>query len=271
MNRQPVAAGRFYPADKKGIEIFLSGTGPISKSKKDALAIVSPHAGYIYSGAIAVQTISGIRIADTVVIIGPNHAAIGSPFAVYGSGKWHTPLGDIAVDEKMSCAICRACGLIMDDKTAHCREHSIEVQLPILQYFRRDFKIVPIILQGGSLGQCRQIAEAIVNAKEKTGTDILIIASSDMTHYESYDTAARKDGIAIEAMLKLDENLLYESVCRYDISMCGCPGVAVALSAAKKMGANLARLIRYATSADATGDYDSVVGYAGVVVEKVSV
>ncbi|MFA5069282.1 MAG: AmmeMemoRadiSam system protein B [Candidatus Omnitrophota bacterium] len=267
MTRQSIVAGRFYPADKKGIEGFLSGAEISFNRKSAALAVISPHAGYIYSGAVSAQVFSGVRIADTVVILGPNHACSGSPFALYGSGRWHTPLGDIAVDEVLSLAIRQACGLITDDKTAHLREHSVEVQLPILQYFRRDLKIVPIILHGGDVSQYQQIAEAIVSAKKKTGRDILLVASSDMTHYEPYDIVVKKDNIAIEAILKLDESLLYESVCRYNISMCGCAGIIIAVSAAKKMGAGSARLIRYATSGDITGDYESVVGYAGIIME----
>jgi MEMO1 family protein len=267
MTRQPVAAGKFYPGSKKALDEQIGLMPGKGTDKKQVLAVVSPHAGYVYSGPVACSVFSNIRITDSVIILGPNHTGTGQPFAVYGKGKWHTPMGDIAIDEELSASICQGTDLIKHDTSAHAYEHSIEVQLPIMQYFRDDFRIVPIVLSDGSLQQCQQIASAIAEAIKRAKKDILIVASSDMTHYEPQDKAKSKDKIAIDAVLKLDESLLYEVVQRHGISMCGYIPVVVMLSAVKKLGGKEARLVKYSTSGDVSGDYSSVVGYAGISIE----
>jgi MEMO1 family protein len=267
MIRQPVAAGRFYPASKEALNDQIRPMSDKGADKKDVLAVISPHAGYVYSGPVACRVFSNIHITDSVIILGPNHTGIGQAFAVYGRGKWHTPMGDIGIDEELSAALCKGAGLLIDDASAHAYEHSIEVQLPIMQYFRNDFRIVPIVLSEGNLQQCQQIASVLADSIKKTKKNILIVASSDMTHYEPQDKAKSKDKIAIDAILELDENLLYEVVQRHGISMCGYVPVMVMLSAVKKLGAKRAKLITYSTSGDITGDYSSVVGYAGISIE----
>jgi MEMO1 family protein len=268
MIRQPIAAGKFYPASKKAlydeIESMSKSAGP---DKKRALAVVSPHAGYMYSGRIACEVLSGVEITDSMIILGPNHTGAGQSFAVYGKGKWRTPLGAVSIDEDLSAAICKSADILKDDVSAHMHEHSIEVQLPIIQYFKNNFKIVPIVLSEGDFQQYNQIAAALAHSIKNSGKDILIVASSDMTHYEPQDKAKDKDKLAIDAILKLDENLLYEVVKKHDISMCGYIAVMVMISAVKKLGAKSAKLVRYSTSGDIAGDYSSVVGYAGIIIQ----
>jgi MEMO1 family protein len=267
MIRQPVAAGQFYPASKKALEAQIGSMSVDRPDKESVLAVVSPHAGYIYSGPVACGLFSNIRITDTVIILGPNHTGIGQPFSVYGRGSWRTPLGDISIDEGLSADICMNTGLFREDPSAHRYEHSIEVQLPIMQYFKDDFRIVPIVLSAGHPQQCGQLAAALTGAIKNSGRDILIVASTDMTHYEPRESAEAKDRIAIDAVLKLDERLLYEMVIKHDISMCGYMPVMVMISAVKSLGAGSARLVRYSTSGDVTGDYSSVVGYAGISIQ----
>jgi MEMO1 family protein len=268
MIRQPIAAGKFYPASKKALyDEIESMSQSASPDKKRALAVVLPHAGYVYSGHITCEVFSDIEITDSVIILGPNHTGMGQPFAVYGNGKWRTPLGDIDIDENLSAAICENTSILKNDPSAHMYEHSIEVQLPIIQYFKNSFKIVPIVLSEGDIQQYNQIASALAHSIKNTGKNILIVASSDMTHYEPRDKAKVKDKIAIDAILELDENLLYEVVQRHDISMCGYIPVIVMISAVKKIGATSAKLVRYSTSGDITGDYSSVVGYAGIIIQ----
>lgn len=267
MIRQPVAAGNFYPASKKVLEAQIESMSDTKAVKQDALGVVSPHAGYIYSGAVACELFSNIRITDSVIILGPNHTGAGEDFAIYRTGKWRTPIGNIDIDEKLSAVICKNTNLIKNDFSAHMYEHSIETQLPIMQYFKNDFKIVPIILSGGSFQQYQQIAEALADAIKELGRRVLIVASSDMTHHEPQDNAKSKDKIAIDAVLKLDEKLLYKTVREYDISMCGYIPVLIMISAVKKIGAKSAKLIKYSTSGDITGDYSSVVGYAGISIQ----
>ena len=267
MIRQPVAAGKFYPASKKALEAQIKSMSNAKTDKKDALAVVAPHAGYICSGPVACELFSSINITDSVIILGPNHTGIGEAFAIYGTGKWRTPMGDIDIDEELSAVICKNTGLIKNDISAHTHEHSIEVQLPIMQYFKDNFKIIPIVLSDGDFQQYEQVAAALADAIKSSGRNILIVASSDMTHYEPENNVKSKDKIAIDAVLKFDEKLLCEVVREHDISMCGYIPVMVMILAVKKLGAKSAELIRYSTSGDITGDYSSVVGYAGISIK----
>jgi AmmeMemoRadiSam system protein B len=236
-------------------------------SKEKAFGIVSPHAGYIYSGPVAGALFSHTEITDTVVILGPNHTGIGHTFSLYKEGRWSTPFGMVDIDAGLSDDILKSSSLIKEDKTAHAYEHSLEVQIPFMQYFKKDFKIVPMVVSNASLDAYKKVAEAIAGSIKKTKSGILIVASSDMTHYESHESAKKKDKIAIDAILELDEKLLLEKVAEYDISMCGYIPTIIMLIAAKLLGAKKAKLIRYQTSGDVSGDYSAVVGYAGIMVQ----
>ncbi|MFH0771958.1 MAG: AmmeMemoRadiSam system protein B [Candidatus Omnitrophota bacterium] len=265
ITRNPAVAGQFYPASapalKKEVEKYLISGG----EKIKAIGIVSPHAGYIYSGPVAGATLSAVELEDTCVIIGPNHTGQGAPFSIMTEGVWRMPSGDCRIDEELARSILGNSGYLREDILAHRNEHSIEVQLPFMQALRDNLKIVPMVLSDAKIEVYREIGKGIAKSliEKKTAT---IIASSDMTHYESQEAANKKDKMAIEAILRLDEDELMRTIIKRGISMCGYAPVCVMLSAAKECGARNAKLIKYQTSGDVTGDYGAVVGYAGIVV-----
>lgn len=267
MKRNAVVAGQFYPLRASAIEKQVLGFIEKAGKKTDAIGVVSPHAGYVYSGAVAGSVYSRIELKPTYIILGPNHTGRGKPYSIMSEGTWAMPQGEVQIDSELASSLLQKSEFLEEDFLAHAYEHSIEVQLPFLQYFKQAFKFVPIIVsyaQGHmyqSLG--REIAKAIKDSKK----DVLIIASSDMTHYEAEEDARSKDMKAIEAILKLDEEELIRRVDKFDISMCGYAPVAVMLAAAKELGAKTAELTKYQTSGDVSGDRSSVVGYAGVIVK----
>lgn len=267
--REPVVAGRFYPAISseviKQIEKFINKG---VTQKKDAIACVLPHAGYVYSGRVAVETVSRIKIRDKVILLGPNHTGAGAPFSIQTKGIWATPLGDLEIDGDLAAEILKGSRYLKEDAFAHSQEHSLEVELPILQYFKKQFKIVPICILSDDPDILKEVGAQIgrVIAGRKEEDSVLIVASSDMTHYEPQALAVKKDASAISAILNFDINKLTEQVRDLDISMCGYAPVCVMLSCAGYLGAKSAELIRYQTSGDVTGDTSSVVGYAGIIV-----
>ncbi|MFA5004685.1 MAG: AmmeMemoRadiSam system protein B [Candidatus Omnitrophota bacterium] len=265
--RKPVVAGQFYEAGRQELIKQISGLAK-HREAKDILACILPHAGYIYSGKVAAETVSGINIKDTVILLGPNHTGHGAVFSLMDEGAWQTPLGDIKIDSELAKLFLKKSTLLESDALAHLYEHSLEVELPILQYFRPDFKIVPIAFMSANKQHLKSIAselaEAIIQSK-RLGL-VTLVASSDMTHYEPLESAERKDKAAIEAMLKLDEEKFLESIKELDISMCGYAPVYVLLQLAKLLGAKQAHLVRYDTSASVSKDKTSVVGYAGITI-----
>ncbi len=267
MKRNPAVAGQFYPLRAAAIEKQVFELVDKSAKKINAIGIVSPHAGYIYSGAVAGSVYSKIELKPTYVIIGPNHTGKGKPYSIMSEGTWVMPQGEVEIDSDLAKTLLRSSEFLEEDFLAHAYEHSIEVQLPFLQYFKQSFKFIPIIVsyQEGHFYQAlgKEIAKAIKDSKK----DVLIIASSDMTHYEAAEDARSKDMKAIEAILKLDEDELIRRVEKLGISMCGYAPVSVMISAAKELGAKSAELIKYQTSGDTSGDYSSVVGYAGIIVK----
>jgi AmmeMemoRadiSam system protein B/AmmeMemoRadiSam system protein A len=269
MVRQPVASGRFYPGTAEQLKALIESFAETIEDKIDALGVVSPHAGYIYSGSVAAATLARIEPADTYIIIGPNHTGMGKPFSIMTLGSWHTPFGDVPIDSALAQNILAKSKNLQEDRTAHQNEHAIEVQLPLLQYFKPDLKIVPITLAVATLEIYREVGAAVAQAiKEAAGKKIVIVASSDMTHYESREAATAKDKRAIGEILKLDEEALLDRVVKERISMCGYAPVVTMLTAAKALGAKSAELVRYQTSGDASGDFSAVVGYAGVIVRR---
>ncbi|MDD5465288.1 MAG: AmmeMemoRadiSam system protein B [Candidatus Omnitrophica bacterium] len=266
--RKPAVAGQFYPSSAKDINTMISSFADKGAQKNDAIGCVLPHAGYIYSGKVAVATVSRINIKDTVVLLGPNHTGLGADFSIMPQGSWQTPLGNIEINSELANSFLSKSGYLKGDTLAHLDEHSLEVELPILQYFRRDFKIVPIAIKTGSLAVLNEIAQSlagVINEKHLKGS-ITLIASSDMTHYEPQKNAEKKDSLAIEAITALDEQRLESAIREFNISMCGFAPVAVLIKAAKLLGAKTGKLIKYQTSADATRDTASVVGYAGITI-----
>lgn len=265
--RHPQVAGQFYSANpaalKKELELFLLK----KQEKKDVFGLLAPHAGYMFSGKVAGACYSHINLTKTVIILGPNHTGLGPQFSIMTEGTWQMPLGDVVVDGLLAKSILEESQYLREDFKAHLYEHSIEVQLPFLQFLLPQVKIVPIIISSGELRAYNEIANAMAKTIKKSGKSHLIIASSDMTHYQPQKKAQENDNLAIEAILKLDERELLNRIEKLNITMCGYGPTACMLSAAKKLGAKAAHLIKYETSGEASGDYSSVVGYAGILVE----
>ena len=266
MIREPAVAGQFYPGTAVSLKNLIDKLSDKNVERKQTLGIVSPHAGYMYSGYVAGAVFSRINLPSTYIIIGPNHTGSGRPFSLMASGSWKTPLGEVDIDEELATILINQSRFIQDDLTAHSFEHSVEVQLPFIQFFKADFKFVPIILSCADLATYREIGKDIANVIKQLKKDVVIIASSDMTHYEPDEVAKAKDAQAIEAILELDEEKLLKKINEFDITMCGYAPTAVMLVAVKKLGAKMAELVKYQTSADASGDHSAVVGYAGIIV-----
>ncbi len=269
MIRQPVVAGQFYPGSASQLEAMIETLVDEKAEKQDVIGLVSPHAGYIYSGPVAGAVISRIKFKDTFIIIGPNHSGKGKPLSIMTQGKWKTPLGEVEIDSELGKQILATSTHLQEDDIAHQYEHSIEVQIPFLQYFKSDFRIVPIILGYAGGDTYKEIGREIAKAVRELNREVVIIASSDMTHYEPQESAQKKDTQAINAILDLDEDELLRRVEELNISMCGYAPTTSLISAAKELGAKSAELVKYQTSGDTTGDYSAVVGYAGIIISAV--
>ncbi len=270
MIRNPVVAGQFYPGSPDQLRSMIKGLVDEGAAKEEVIGLVSPHAGYIYSGAVAGTTISRITFKDNFVILGPNHTGHGKPLSIMTEGAWKTPLGEVEIDSELGKQILAASGYLQEDRVAHYYEHSIEVQLPFLQYFKSDIKLVPIVLAYASGAIYKEIGKAIAKAIKESNKEVVIIASSDMTHYEPQESARRKDTQAIDAMLDLNADELLKRVRELNITMCGYGPAVSLISAVKELGAKEAELVKYQTSGDTSGDYSAVVGYAGIIIKAIS-
>lgn len=264
MVRSPAVAGQFYPGREAALRQMLTDLSSPAEKPKTALGIMSPHAGYVYSGAVAGKTLSATAITDEVVILGPNHHGFGHPAAVFDKGSWATPLGETLIAENLTALILKHCPMTASDPVAHRAEHSLEVQLPFLQALSPEVRIAPICISHLPLDALLQMGKGLAAAIEATEKNVLIISSSDMTHFEAGDVARRKDFLAIEKVLALDPEGLYETVRSNCISMCGVIPTVVMLQAVICLGATGAELVAYSNSGDVTGDQSDVVGYAGV-------
>ncbi len=267
MRRKPAVAGSFYPGKKELLIKELKSLIPAEVEKEEAMGVLSPHAGYMYSGRIAGAVLSRVNIPDNVIILSPNHTGLGERGAIMKDGEWETPLGEVKINSELAELLLKRSNILRDDYRAHLREHSLEVQLPFIQYLKPDFKMVPITLMELSYKECEELGRTLASVISEYPSKILIIASSDMTHYESQEVAEEKDRKAIEELIRLNPNGLYETVHRYNISMCGYIPATVMLVACKEMGAYEGKLIKYGTSGDVSGDYYQVVGYAGVIIK----
>ena len=267
MIREPIVAGQFYPGSSDGLKRMIASMVDDGAEKVDAIGLVSPHAGYIYSGIVAGAVLSRVKFKDTFVILGPNHTGRGKAFSIMTKGTWKTPLGEVEIDSELGKLILASSSHLEEDHLAHQFEHSLEVQVPFLQYFKPDVRIVPIILTHASGIAYKKIGMELASAIRESKKKVVILASSDMTHYESHESARSKDRRAIEAILDLDEDELLRRVEKFAISMCGYAPVVSLISAAKELGARKAELVKYQTSGDTSGDYSSVVGYAGILVK----
>jgi AmmeMemoRadiSam system protein B len=274
--RSPAVAGYFYESDPKALVEQIEGSfrSPIGpgtlpklnpEGERRILALISPHAGYTYSGPVAAHgylSLAEDGKPDLIVLIGPNHTGIGSGVSIMNSGSWRTPMGVVDVDEEVAKEIMERSTIIDSDESAHMREHSIEVQIPFLQYVLGDFRIVPIAMMMQDLNTSRDVGEAVAKALGKTNS--VIVASTDMTHYEPQPQAEKKDKAVIEAILELDEERLINTVHGLNASVCGYGPVAATITASKNLGATRVSLLKYATSGDVTRDFHQVVGYASL-------
>jgi AmmeMemoRadiSam system protein B/AmmeMemoRadiSam system protein A len=269
MRRNPIVAGQFYPASAAQLKELIETLVDEKAEKQEVIGVVSPHAGYVYSGPVAGAVISRIKFKETFIILGPNHSGMGKPLSIMTEGTWKTPLGEVEIDSELGKQILATSRHLQEDAGAHQAEHAIEVQLPFLQYFRPDVRIVPITLAYASGATYKEIGKEIAQAIKKLEREVVIIASSDMTHYEPQESAQKKDTQAINAILELNEDELLKRVEELHISMCGYAPTVSLISAAKELGATSAELVKYQTSGDTTGDYSAVVGYAGIIIKAV--
>jgi hypothetical protein len=264
--RQPAVAGRFYPHDPESlladVESYLSST----VAAVPAFACMVPHAGYMYSGHVAGAVFAQVNVPSRCILMCPNHTGVGHPLSIMSEGAWRTPLGEVDIDSEIAETLKQHLPLLTEDATAHRAEHAAEVELPFLQVRHPHLTFVPIAVGTGHFDALEALGMAIAEVVRAQDEPVLIIASSDMNHYENDQITRIKDQKAIEPILRLDARGLYDTVMNEDISMCGFGPAVTMITATRSLGATHVELVRYATSGDASGDRDRVVGYAGLVV-----
>jgi len=265
MVRQAAVAGSFYPGRKPELLKMIRDLTNLQAEKIKALAVISPHAGYIYSGPVAGAVFSSVEVPETVIILGAPHADFRPRFSIIAEGLWGSPLGDVPINAGLAELIIKNCSLAEASDTPHEDEHSLEVQVPFLQFFQKNLSLVPVHVNfRSSFNDLQDLARAIVRAEGEFGQQVLIVASTDMSHYIDQDSAKRLDFMAIDKILALDGRGLFDTVRANRISMCGFQPTTAAVLAAKDLGAQKAELVKYQTSGDVTGDRSQVVGYAGL-------
>lgn len=260
--RAPAVAGSFYPGNAVDLRREVEAACPLAPRVEDAWAVVVPHAGYLYSGAVAGAVYARVRIPRDVVLLCFHHGGRGADVAVWPSGAWRTPLGDVPIAEELAAAILERCPGATSDSAGHLDEHSGEVQVPFLQVRRPDVRLVPVALSTGDFEVLRAFGTALASVPG----DYLVVASTDLNHYEDQETTLRKDADVIRALERLDAEGVREAVFRRGVSMCGYAPAAALCAYAKAKGASRAVTVKHATSGDVSGDYDRVVGYVGMIV-----
>lgn len=266
MIRPPAVAGRFYPSDPESLTKQIAGFVSPMGDKVRALGCVVPHAGYMYSGHVAGAVYASVEIPRKIVLLGPRHFPRGEPLAILTHGSFVTPLGEAKIDDRLATALAHECPRLREDAVAHEREHSLKVQIPFLQFFAKDFEFVPVVLATDRYGAIEELGHAVAKVIAAEKEPALVIASTDMNHYEDDASTRVKDRCAIERILALDPRGLYDTVRGESISMCGYAATTAMLVAMRELGATEAQLVRYATSGDVSGEREQVVGYAGVVI-----
>jgi MEMO1 family protein len=268
--RHPAVAGRFYPKNpddlRTEVRTYLSQPSFTNQPRLRALGCIVPHAGYMYSGHVAGAVFARLEIPRLCLLMCPNHTGQGRAVSIMSEGTWETPLGDVPIDRELGSALKHRFPVLQEDSAAHRAEHAAEVELPFLQTLRPDLRFIPIALGTGQFETLEELGRSIADVICGRSEPVLIIASSDMNHYESDAVTRIKDQRAIERILTLDPHGLYQVVRQQDISMCGFGPAVAMLTAARQLGAKSAELVKYATSGDISGDRDMVVGYAGVIV-----
>jgi hypothetical protein len=266
MIRPPAVAGHFYSANPAELAKNIDGYLASRAKKQKALACVVPHAGYIYSGHVAGAVYSSIEVPSRLILIGPRHFPGGESLAILSDGAWATPLGNAKIDSNLAAELKHEFPRLREDAVAHEREHSLEVQIPLLQRLLGDFQFVPIVLGTDRYGVLEELGHAVAKVVAAQSEPVLVVASSDMNHYESDAITRAKDERAIARLLALDPRGLYDTVRTETITMCGIAAAVAMLVAARDLGATESELVRYATSGDINGDREHVVGYAGILV-----
>jgi len=265
--REAAVAGRFYPGDADTLRrVVASLTGDLTAPKISATGIVVPHAGYAYSGKTVGSVISCIQPARRFVLLGPNHTGEGAALALAPEGKWCTPLGTVEVDGEMNRTLLALDPDLAEDARAHNREHSVEVQLPFLQLLQPGFTFSAICVGTSDYPALEALGHVLARMVRSSSEPVLLVTSSDMTHYESADVARSLDTLAIDRMTAVDPRGLHRTVTERGITMCGFAPAVSMLVACRDLGAASGRLIHYTNSGEASGDYDQVVGYAGIVI-----
>src|SRR5215469_3257471 len=268
--RHPAVAGRFYPRDaddlRSEVQGYLSQSISTNEETVKAIGCIAPHAGYMYSGHVAGAVFAHIDVPSLCVVMCPNHTGRGKALSVMSEGAWETPLGDVPIDSELAQALQQRFPALQDDAAAHRAEHAAEVELPFLQLRQPNLRIVPIALGTGQFEVLEQLGLTLADVLAPRKERVLLVASSDMNHYESDVVTRTKDHRAIERILTLDARGLFDIVTQQEISMCGFGPAVAMLTAARQLGAKSAELVKYATSGDVSGDREMVVGYAGIVV-----
>ncbi len=265
--RKPHVAGTFYPADPAALRRFCGKSAHAETGDIPARAVILPHAGYQYSGKTAWQVLHRVRVPAVNLLIGPNHTGYGSRFAVMEEGEWETPLGRVPLDASLAARLIAASEHIRPDSRAHQYEHCLEVEVPFLQMRNPEIRMVPLVVGGLDLDLAGEAALAIAEVIRRESGPVLIVISTDMSHYEPDEATRKKDAYALKAIENLDREALVRDVRRYDITMCGLVPVYMLLTMAEQIGITKVTLVNYTTSAEASGDYDRVVGYAGFILE----
>jgi AmmeMemoRadiSam system protein B len=266
MLRKAAVAGTFYAGTRERLRQQVADLLPPGVVPEPALGVIVPHAGYRYSGRVAGEVYAQVVIPPTGVILGPNHTGRGAGAAILSEGHWETPLGAVPIDGPLAHAIRAHAAILEEDARGHLHEHSIEVQLPFLQYVAPAFRFVPICLFSAEYAACQNVGQAVAAAVREAGAPVLLVASTDMSHYLSREEAAVKDRKAVDSMLALDPEGLHRVVRQEGISMCGYHPTVAMLIAAKALGATRAELVRYTDSGEVTGTTEEVVAYAGLIV-----
>jgi len=268
--RHPAVAGRFYPVDPNDLRAearnYLSQASSTKQAPVRAVGCIAPHAGYMYSGHVAGAVFARVEVPRRCIVMCPNHTGMGRALAVMSEGAWQTPLGDVPIDAELAGALMKRFPALHEDSAAHRGEHAAEVELPFLLLRQPKLSFVPVALGTGQFEVLEQLGKALADVVAAQNDPVLIVASSDMNHYESDAVTRVKDHRAIERILTLDPRGLFDVVTQQDISMCGFGPAVAMLTAARQLGAKSAELVKYATSGDVSGDRNMVVGYAGVVV-----
>jgi len=267
MIRYPSVAGMFYPGDRKSLSCQLKSFIQDPGEKLRVKGLISPHAGYDYSGGCAGKGFSRVVIPDRIIILGVNHRGVGHPMAVDGNDKWNSPLGDIEIDDILRDELVMDSEVFRMDSDASAEEHSLEVQVPFIQFLNSSARILPITVGTHNRDMLHMGGIEIADMIKRSGEDVLIIASTDMSHYISSDDAKDLDSKAIEKIEGLDPDGLFDTVYTNRISMCGLSPTYIMMIAAKRLGGTKGVVIDYTNSGYTSGDFDQVVGYLSAYID----